>query len=153
MDRMDNHLEHVNGAGQLKDEPEHTLDALKDINELDPFEINFLPQYRHGRGPVGPFINSYGVVIGDHEYVSEHSPLEQWTEQTDPAIMAGDEWVHPFKDVGFQTTENCEYFEQGIAPQSGIFMHPDKNVAYELGQRPPDAEEAKANKNNLKNPD
>jgi hypothetical protein len=153
VDRMDNHLEHVNGAGQLKDEPEHTLDALKDINELDPFEINFLPQYRHGRGPAGPFINSYGVVIGDHEYVSEHSPLEQWTEQTDPAIMAGDEWVHPFKDVGFQTTENCEYFEQGIAPQSGIFMHPDKNVAYELGLRPPEAEEVKANKNNLKNTD
>ncbi len=41
------------------------------------------------------------------------------------------EWVHPFKDVGFQSAENREYFEKGIVPQSGIFTHPDKNVAYE----------------------
>jgi hypothetical protein len=112
------------------------LDALEEPDDLDPYEINFLPQFRQGRGPAGPFTNPYGVVIGDHEYVSEHSPLEQWTENTDPAIMAGDEWVHPFKDIGFRTAENREYFEQGVKPQSGIFMHPDKNVAYEDGPEP-----------------
>jgi hypothetical protein len=110
-------------------------DALDDAADLDPFEINFLPQFRQGRGPKDPFINQYGVIIGDHEYVSEQSPLEQWTENSDPAVMAGDQWVHPYKDIGFQTTENREYFEQGIQPQNGIFMHPDKNTAYEDGLR------------------
>jgi hypothetical protein len=102
----------------------------KDQSDLDPFEINFLPQFLEGRGPREPFVNSQGVVIGDHEYQSENSPLEQWTEETDPAVMAGDEWVHPFKDVGFHTAENRDIFEEGIPPTSGIFMHPDKDVAY-----------------------
>jgi hypothetical protein len=69
-------------------------------------------------------------VIGDHVYESENSPLEQWTENTDPNVMAGDQWVHPYKDIGFQTEENREYFEEGIQPQGGMFMHPDKDVAY-----------------------
>ncbi|MEX2461136.1 MAG: DUF3905 domain-containing protein [Paenibacillaceae bacterium] len=128
------------------------LDAIVDQDDLDPFEINFLPQFRQGRGRERPFINPYGVVIGDHEYVSEQSPLEQWTENTDPAIMAGDDWVHPFKDVGFQTTENREYFEQGIKPQSGIFMHLDKNVAYEASTKPA-VEETEMNENPSKNTD
>jgi hypothetical protein len=45
--------------------------------------------------------------------------------------MAGEEWVHPYKDVGFRTAENRDIFEKGLSPKSGIFMHPDKNVAYE----------------------
>jgi hypothetical protein len=127
-------MEHKRKEDARKETLDKALDeALDDAAELDPFEINFLPQFRQGRGPEGPFINQYGVIIGDHEYVSEQSPLEQWTENTDPAMMAGDQWVHPFKDIGFQTAENREYFEQGIAPQSGILMHPDKNVAYEYG--------------------
>lgn len=103
---------------------------------LDPYEINFLPQFQEGRGPREPFVNEYGIVIGDHEYYSEASPLQHWSKDTDPAVMAGDEWVHPYKDVGFRTKENRDYFERGISPQSGIFMHPDKDVAYEadLGQ-------------------
>ncbi|UJF32831.1 DUF3905 domain-containing protein [Paenibacillus hexagrammi] len=107
--------------------------------ELDPFEINFLPEFQQGRGPREAFVNEHGIVIGDHDYESANSPLEQWTEDTDPAVMAGDEWVHPYKDIGFQTAENRDYFEKGIAPQSGIFMHPDKDVAYEydLGQADP----------------
>jgi hypothetical protein len=103
----------------------------KDRSELDPYEINFLPEFEEGRGPREPFINEYGVVIGDHIYESENSPLEQWDENTDPAVMAGDQWVHSFKDIGFQTEENRDYFEKGVQPQSGIFMHPDKDVAYE----------------------
>ncbi|MFD0676785.1 MULTISPECIES: DUF3905 domain-containing protein [unclassified Paenibacillus] len=104
--------------------------SSEDQNELDPFEINFLPQFLEGRGPREPFVNSQGVVIGDHMYQSENSPLEQWSKETDPVVMAGDEWVHPFKDVGFHTAENRDIFEEGIPPQSGIFMHPDKDVAY-----------------------
>ncbi|MFD0696837.1 DUF3905 domain-containing protein [Paenibacillus sp. GCM10027628] len=107
--------------------------------DLDPFEINFLPQFKEGRGPHQPFVNEHGVVIGDHNYESENSPLEQWTADTDPDVMAGDEWVHPYKDIGFQTAENRDLFEKGVPPQSGIFMHPDKDVAYEydLGQSDP----------------
>ena len=103
---------------------------LKDAPELDPFEINFLPQFEEGRGPRKPFVNQYGVVIGDHDYESPHSPLEQWSEDTDPSVMSGDEWVHPFKDIGFHTAENRAYFEGGIPPQAGIFMHPSQDVAY-----------------------
>lgn len=103
----------------------------KDDPDLDPFEINFLPEFKHGRGPRKPFVNSHGVVIGDHDYSSPHSPLENWSVDTDPAIMAGDEWVHPFKDIGFHTEENRNYFEKGIEPEPGVFLHPDKDVAYE----------------------
>ncbi|MFC4809944.1 DUF3905 domain-containing protein [Paenibacillus sp. GCM10023250] len=101
-----------------------------DDPDLDPYEIEFLPEFRVGRGPRGPFVNSSGVVIGDHMYESPQSPLSNWTEETDPAVMAGDEWVHPFKDAGFLTSENRDYFERGIPPKSGIFMHPDKDAAY-----------------------
>lgn len=117
--------------------------------ELDPFEIEFLPQFRHNRGPRKPFVNQYGVVIGDHDYESEQSPLERWSVDTDPSVMSGDEWVHPFKDIGFHTAENKDYFEKGIPPQAGIFMHPDKDVAYgaynrETGGGPPDADRDEA---------
>jgi hypothetical protein len=103
--------------------------SAQDQSELDPFEIDFLPQFEQGRGPRTPFVNEYGVTIGDHDYESDNSPLEQWTSDTNPEVMAGDQWVHPFKDIGFQSSENRELFEEGIVPQSGIFTHADKNVA------------------------
>ncbi|BBH21894.1 hypothetical protein Back11_32390 [Paenibacillus baekrokdamisoli] len=78
-------------------------------------------------------MNSSGIVIGDHQYESEDSPLTNWTEETDPAIMAGDEWIHPYKDIGFLTSENRDYFEKGIMPKEGLFMHADKNSAYGAG--------------------
>ena len=31
-----------------------------------------------------PFINSFGVTIGDSYYTSKDSPLENWSEETDP---------------------------------------------------------------------
>lgn len=113
-------------------------EMLKDDPALDPFEIEFLPQFREGRGNRAPFVNSHGIVIGDHEYESPDSPLSQWSEETDPAVMAGDEWVHPFKDVGFLTAENRDIFEEGLQPQGGIFTHPDKNAAFGL-DKPEDA--------------
>lgn len=95
-----------------------------DDPNLDPYEIEFRPEFREGRGPKAPFVNDYGVVIGDHDYASPNSPLEQWTEETDPYEMSGDQWVHPYKDIGFRTRENRDLFEKGIAPASGTFMHP-----------------------------
>ncbi|MDP5275051.1 DUF3905 domain-containing protein [Chengkuizengella axinellae] len=99
--------------------------------DLDPYEINFLPQFKKGRGPKEAFVNEHGVTIGDHEYESPNSPLTKWTDETDPAIMAGDEWVHPYKDIGFQTEENKDYFERGIEPERGKFTHPDKDVSFQ----------------------
>ncbi|MCI3927238.1 DUF3905 domain-containing protein [Paenibacillus sp. TRM 82003] len=110
--------------------PEETIRALGDP-ELDPFEIDFRSEFREDRGPRGAFVNEHGVVIGDHDYESPQSPLEQWNENTDPAVMAGDEWVHPYKDIGFRTEENREYFEKGVRPKGGIYMHPTHDVAYE----------------------
>ncbi|MNG35212.1 hypothetical protein D3C84_1218900 [compost metagenome] len=51
--------------------------------------------------------------------------------------MAGSEWVHPFKDIGFLTSENRDYFEQGILPQGGIFLHEDKNAASGIAENEP----------------
>lgn len=95
-----------------------------DDSELDPFEIEFRAEFRDDRGPREPFVNDYGVVIGDHDYESPQSPLEQWSSDTDPAIMSGEQWVHPYKDIGFLTRENRDLFEKGIAPSSSLFMHP-----------------------------
>ncbi|MCD1258716.1 DUF3905 domain-containing protein [Paenibacillus athensensis] len=118
---------------------EQTAGAAQ-ASSLDPFEIEFLPQFEQGRGPREPFVNRHGVVIGDHDYESANSPLENWSADTDPSVMAGDEWVHPFKDVGFQTDANRDLFERGIAPQGGIFMHPDKNAAYDAQTTPEEAD-------------
>lgn len=76
-----------------------------------------------------PYINKYGVTIGDSLYASDDSPLENWTEDTDPAIMAGDEWVHPTNDIGWNTTENRELLESKKKPQGVPFMHPTKDVS------------------------
>jgi hypothetical protein len=100
--------------------PAHGVDE----SDLDPFEIEFRKEFRDNRGPREPFVNAQGVVIGDHDYVSENSPLEQWNKDTDPSIMAGEQWVHPYKDIGFRTRENRDLFERGFAPTSTLFMHP-----------------------------
>jgi len=110
------------------DTPEEVIASLGDPS-LDPFEIEFAPEHRD-RGPRGAFVNEHGVVIGDHDYESPQSPLENWSKDTDPTVMAGDEWVHPYKDIGFQTEENRDYFEKGIPPKGGIYMHPTVDVAY-----------------------
>lgn len=59
-----------------------------------------------------PFINKYDVVIGDSNYSSPHSPLENWSDEVDPAIMAGDEWIHPTNDIGWNTSGNRALLEE-----------------------------------------
>jgi hypothetical protein len=103
-----------------------------DDSDMDPFEIEFRSEYRGNRGPQEPFVNAEGVVIGDHDYVSAESPLEQWSKETDPSIMAGEQWVHPYKDIGFRTRENRDLFERGIAPSSGLFMHPAHSTSFPI---------------------
>lgn len=60
---------------------------------------------------------------------AKDTPLDHWSKDTDPAIMAGDEWVDPKEDFGHVSTENKE-FEKGVLTQSGIFMHPVHDVSY-----------------------
>lgn len=117
-----------NRQRQDQEAPEEVIESLGDP-ALDPFEIEFAEEHREDRGPRGAFINEHGVVIGDHDYESLQSPLENWTKDTDPSVMAGDEWVHPYKDIGFRTAENRALFEQNEAPKGGIFMHPTLDVA------------------------
>lgn len=75
-----------------------------------------------------PFVNEYGVVIGDSFYNSTNSPLNQWSIETDPSEMSGDEWVHPTNDIGWNSSENKELLED--IPPHGLFQHPDKDVSY-----------------------
>lgn len=76
-----------------------------------------------------PFINEHGVVIGDSFYDSANSPLNNWSDEIDPAEMAGDEWVHPTNDIGWNTSENTELVEGQKPPQGVPFMHPTFDVS------------------------
>lgn len=127
---------------EIKVDVLNELENLGD-HDLDPYEIEFLPEFEQGRGSRDAFVNEHDVIIGDHEYESPQSPLQQWSKDTDPSIMAGDQWVHAYKDIGFHTEENLEYFEEGIEPEGGRFMHPDKDVAYELNLENSDGEPKK----------
>ncbi|WP_071459251.1 DUF3905 domain-containing protein [Bacillus massilinigeriensis] len=94
------------------------------IDETLPHQMN-APSFKEtGMRLQEPFVNSHGVVIGDSFYASADSPLENWTEDTDPEIMSGDEWVHPTNDIGWNTTENKELLESLKKPQAYPFMHP-----------------------------
>jgi len=77
-----------------------------------------------------PFVNEHGVVIGDSLYDSPHSPLNNWSDEVDPEIMAGDQWVHPTNDIGWNTTENRELLESKKQPKGVPFMHPSKDTSY-----------------------
>jgi hypothetical protein len=100
-----------------------------DIEETLPHQIN-APSFKDtGIEMKSPFKNEHGVIIGDSLYASEDSPLENWTDETDPAVMAGDEWVHPTNDIGWNTAENRELLEEKRKPQAYPFMHPTKDVS------------------------
>jgi hypothetical protein len=72
-----------------------------------------------------PFVNSKGVVIGDSRYSSPNSPLNNWSEDVDPSVMAGDEWVHPTNDIGWASGENTDLLESKKREQPAKqFMHP-----------------------------
>jgi hypothetical protein len=98
------------------------------VNETLPHQIN-APSFKGtGIKIEPPFVNKHGVTIGDSFYASSNSPLEKWSDETDPAIMSGDEWVHPTNDIGWNTTENRELLESKRKPQATPFMHPTKDV-------------------------
>jgi hypothetical protein len=81
------------------------------LDETMPHQINSPSFEGTGIKMEPPFVNKHGVTIGDSIYASPNSPLETWTKDTDPAIMAGDDWVHPTNDIGWNTSENRELLE------------------------------------------
>ncbi|MDR6124418.1 hypothetical protein QFZ87_004015 [Bacillus sp. SLBN-46] len=99
------------------------------INETMPHQINAPSFEGTGIKMEDPFVNTHGITIGDSLYASKNSPLENWSKDTDPSIMAGDEWVHPTNDIGWNTTENRELLESKRKPQAVPFMHPTKDVS------------------------
>jgi hypothetical protein len=100
------------------------------INQTLPHQIN-APSFKDtGIQMQPPFENSHGVIIGDSLYSSSNSPLENWTDDTDPEVMSGDEWVHPTNDIGWNTSENRELLESKRRPQAYPFMHPTKDVSH-----------------------
>ncbi|WP_066252368.1 DUF3905 domain-containing protein [Neobacillus drentensis] len=99
------------------------------MNETMPHQINSPSFEGTGIKMEPPFENKHGVIIGDSIYSSPNSPLETWTKDTDPSIMAGDEWVHPTNDIGWNTSENRELLEKKKKPQAYPFMHPTKDVS------------------------
>jgi len=100
-----------------------------DIDNTLPHQIS-APSFKNtGIEMQPPFVNSFGVTIGDSKYSSKNSPLENWSEDTDPAIMAGSEWVHPTNDIGWNTAENKEILENLKPPQASPFMHPTIDVS------------------------
>lgn len=77
-----------------------------------------------------PFVNEFGVVIGDSLYNSGDSPINSWSTETDPSIMSGDQWVHPTNDIGWNTVENRELLEDNQEGYDGArFMHPTLDVS------------------------
>lgn len=60
---------------------------------------------------------------------TKKTPLDNWSKEVDPSIMAGDEWVDQDEDIGIKSEENKE-LEKGIMTQSSIFMHPMHDVSY-----------------------
>lgn len=100
-----------------------------DIEDTLPHQVN-APSFKNtGIQMQAPFKNEFGVIIGDSKYASPNSPLENWTDETDPEIMSGDEWVHPTNDIGWNTSENRELLEEKRKPQGYPFMHPTKDVS------------------------
>lgn len=99
-----------------------------DINNTFPHQINAPSFEGTGVEMKPPFKNSHGVIIGDSKYSSPNSPLENWSEDTDPEVMSGDEWVHPTNDIGWNTAENRDLLEEKKRPKAYPFMHPTKDV-------------------------
>jgi hypothetical protein len=113
-----------------RDKERSSQDKKDGIEATAPHQIRSAEAWEARPDLKKPFVNEYGVVIGDNFYDSPKSPLNNWSKDVDPAIMAGEQWVHPTNDIGWNTAENQELLKEGILPQSGIFMHPTKDVSY-----------------------
>ena len=102
----------------------HNKETRLDIDGTLPHQAS-APSFKGTGIDIEPvFVNEYGVVIGDSDYDSFNSPLEQWSDETDPSIMSGQQWVHPTNDIGWNSTENRQLLEEKKKPNAYPFMHP-----------------------------
>ncbi|UOE92855.1 DUF3905 domain-containing protein [Alkalihalobacillus sp. LMS39] len=82
------------------------------------------------------------------------TPLDDWDETIDPAIMSGDHWVEeenkPLAHSGLHVeSEDCEVVEEKMTPPRSMFQHPSINVSYgndSLTGTAPDLENVKRKK-------
>ncbi|MCW9130565.1 DUF3905 domain-containing protein [Bacillus paramycoides] len=98
------------------------------LDETLPHQMNFPSFKGTGKQMQQPFVNQYDVVIGDSKYNSENSPLTNWSDEVDPAIMAGEEWVHPTNDIGWISEENQELLKNEVDNKNDAFMHPQFGI-------------------------
>lgn len=98
------------------------------LDETIPHQMNFPSFKGTGITMQQPFINEYDVIIGDSQYNSENSPLNHWNDDIDPAIMSGNQWVHPTNDIGWIAEENQELLSKNNSDAEDIFMHPQFGI-------------------------
>jgi hypothetical protein len=111
----------------MKRKKENNIDSPI-LDETIPHQAHFPSFKGTGIAMQEPFVNKHGVVIGDSKYDSSNSPLNNWSDEIDPVIMAGDEWIHPTNDIGWTTPENQELLEEKKSTKSDIFMHPQYGI-------------------------
>ncbi|MBM7552985.1 DUF3905 domain-containing protein [Thalassobacillus pellis] len=99
-------------------------------NELDSFPHQINAPVMDGNKRQSTFVNPYGVTIGDSYYDSMNSPLNHWSEEIDPAVMAGPEWVHETNDIGWNTSFNRKLMEENYVAKRKNFSHPTHDSAY-----------------------
>jgi hypothetical protein len=98
------------------------------LDETLPHQMNFPSFKGTGKQMQQPFINQYDVVIGDSKYDSTNSPLNNWSDEVDPATMAGEEWIHPTNDIGWISEENQELLKNEVDNKNDAFMHPQFGI-------------------------
>ncbi|EJR03109.1 MULTISPECIES: DUF3905 domain-containing protein [Bacillus] len=98
------------------------------LDETLPHQMNFPSFKGTGKQMQQPFINQYDVVIGDSKYDSTNSPLNNWSDEIDPAVMAGEEWIHPTNDIGWISEENQELLKNEVDNKNDAFMHPQFGI-------------------------
>lgn len=58
------------------------------------------------------------------------TPLDHWSRDIDPAIMAGDQWVDNEHDPGSQRRDNRVLMSGTVPSPLAPFMHPTHDVTY-----------------------
>ncbi|MFD2169438.1 DUF3905 domain-containing protein [Tumebacillus lipolyticus] len=62
-----------------------------------------------------------------------NTPLDNWSRDVDPFIMAGDQYVDNDHDLGTTRRENVEIMNGEINPVMAPFMHPTHDASMRNG--------------------
>lgn len=70
-----------------------------------------------------------------------NTPLDNWSDELDPAIMSGDHWAQeenaPLEQLEFLEDGKCEEVSAKNEHPYDLFMHPTINVSYRNIKREP----------------